>query len=63
MKFKLNGYWSPTPKKIKKIGDAMLAVSLYAQSQQMFSGQQTWLTALSIVGLVGKFLTNFFTED
>ncbi len=63
MKFKANGYWEPTPKKMKRIGDALLAVSMYAQSQQMFTGQNTALTVISITGLVGKFLTNFFTED
>lgn len=60
---KMKNYWAPTPKKIRKLGDALLAVSLYAQSQQYFTGQSTWLTAIAIVGLVGKFITNFCTED
>ena len=60
---KLKNYWSPTPKKMRKLGDALLAVSMYAQTQQMFTGQNEWLTVLSVAGLVGKFLTNFFAED
>ena len=63
MKFKVNGYWEPTPKKVKKIGDALLAVSMYAQTQQMFTGQNTALTVIGIVGLVGKFISNFCAED
>jgi hypothetical protein len=63
MKFKTNGYWQPTPKKMKQLGDALLAVSMYAQTQQMFTGESTALMIIGIVGLVGKFLTNFCTED
>jgi len=63
MKFKANGYWEPTPKFMKKIGDALLAVSMYAQTQQMFTGESTALMIVGIIGLVGKFLTNFCTED
>lgn len=60
---KMKNYWKPTPKRWRKLGDAMLAVSAYAQAQQMFTGQDKLLTALAIVGLIGKFLSNFFTED
>lgn len=60
---KLKNYWAPTPKKIRKLGDALLAMSMYAQTQQMFTGQSKLLNIISIVGLVGKFLTNFFAED
>ncbi len=63
MSLKIKGYWSPTPKKMRKLGDAFLAVSMYAQAQQMFTGQSTWLTVMSVAGLVGKFLTNFFSEE
>lgn len=56
-------YFAPTPKKWRKLGDALLAVSMYAQTQQMFTGQSDWLTVLSMAGLAGKFLTNFFSED
>lgn len=63
MKFKVNGYWEPTPKRMKQLGDALLAVSMYAQTQQMFTGQNTVLTIIGVVGLVGKFISNFCTED
>jgi hypothetical protein len=48
---------------MKQLGDALLAVSMYAQTQQMFTGESTALMIIGIIGLVGKFLTNFCTED
>ena len=56
-------YYAPTPKKWRKIGDTLLAVSLYAQGQQAFSGNTKLMTGVAIIGLVGKFLTNFFSEE
>ena len=59
----LNNYYAPTPKKWRKIGDALLAVALYAQTQEFLTGYTTLMQAISILGLVGKFLTNFFAEE
>lgn len=59
----LKRYYAPTPKKWRKIGDTLLAVSLYAQGQQAFSGNTKLMTGIAIAGLIGKFLTNFFTEE
>lgn len=62
---KLNDlYKSPTPKKWRKIGDALLGVSTivttYAIAEEWSKYLQ--LSAL-ILGVVGKFLTNFFSEE
>lgn len=57
-------YASATPKKWRKIGDALLAVSTmittYAIAEDWSKYAQ--LTAL-ILGVVGKFITNLATED
>ncbi len=55
-------YYSPTPKKWRKLGDALLAVSTAITGYAMYEDIK-WvaLTAL-ITGVVGKFLTNFFTD-
>ena len=57
-------YKSPTPKFWRKIGDALLGVSTivttYAIAEEWSKGLQ--LSAL-ILGVVGKFLTNFFSEE
>ena len=61
MKFK--NYYKPTPKKWRHLGDSLLALSLYAQTQEVLSGNQRYMVYVSIAGLLGKFLTNFFAED
>ena len=57
-------YKSPTPKKWRKLGDALLSVSTTLAT---FSVVEEWgkVITLSIIitGVVGKFLTNFFSED
>ena len=55
-------YYSPTPKKWRKVGDSLLAVSSFITGYGIL-GDQNWL-ALSglIAGVLGKFLTNLFSE-
>jgi len=59
----LKNYYAPTPKKWRKIGDALLAVALYAQTQEALTGYTTLMQTISILGLVGKFITNFFADE
>ena len=70
----LKNYWAPTPKKWKKIGDALLATSTvitvggmlqFENLKEIFTtGQIRWLTiAPMILGVIGKFLTNFFKDS
>ena len=55
-------YYSPTPKKWRKIGDALLGVSAMGVPAVLMS--YTWIgVTLFIIGIVGKFLTNFFSEE
>ena len=62
MKMK-NTYYSPTPTKFRKLGDALLGVSTTITGFAIYQDVK-WvaLTAL-IIGVIGKFLTNFFSED
>lgn len=57
-------YASPTPKKWRKLGDALLSVSTTLAT---FSVADEWGKAITIAiiitGVLGKFLTNFFSED
>ena len=59
----LRNYYKPTPVKWRKLGDALLAVSVTITGFAMYENVQ-WvaLTAL-ITGVIGKFLTNFFKDD
>ncbi len=57
-------YSSPTPKKWRKLGDALLAISTMITTYAIADDWSKYaqLSAL-ILGVIGKFLTNFFTED
>jgi xanthine/uracil permease len=74
MKEMMKTYWKPTPKKWRRLGDALLAsatviaiggVWQFDSLKDIFT--PTELKALIItsigLGVVGKFLTNFFKED
>jgi hypothetical protein len=74
MSFKLKGYYSPTPKKWRKIGDAILASATfitvgglfgYDQLKEVFGVEILRIIIGSALGLgvAGKFLTNFFKVD
>ena len=67
-------YWAPTPKKWRKLGDALLAVAgviavggiwQFENLKEIFTvGEIKFMIVASIVvGVAGKFLTNFFKED
>jgi hypothetical protein len=67
-------YWKPTPKKWRKLGDSLLSVSTvlsigglwqFDNLKDVFtSNELKVMIVLSIfLGIIGKFLTNFFVED
>lgn len=59
---KMKNYYKPTPKKMRKLGDALLGISLIAIPAEL-SGY-TWLSiSVFLVGVIGKFLTNFFSDE
>jgi len=70
----LKNYYKPTPKKWRKLGDAILATSVFVtgggllafdQLKDIFGdGFLKWSIGIAfIAGVVGKFLTNLFKED
>jgi len=65
MNFKVNveSYWSPTPKGIRKIADSVLAGCTFAGGMTAMSGNPTIGVVISIVGVVAKMVSNFFTDD
>jgi len=67
-------YWSPTPKKWRKLGDSLLAVAtiLAVGGIWQWDTLKDLFTVIELraiigtsiaLGVVGKFLTNFFKED
>ncbi len=70
----LRNYYKPTPKKWRQIGDAILAVGVFVTGgglmafdtlSQIFTSKELKIiiAAAFILGVVGKFLTNFFKVD
>ena len=54
-------YWKPTPKRWRKIGDALLAVSTMGVPAVLLNHHWVGIS-LFIIGVIGKFLTNTFAE-
>lgn len=61
LRFGLMQYSKPTPKKMRRIGDALLLVSTLFTNEVMIDKPFVASVAM-ISGVVGKFLTNFFSE-
>ena len=58
----IKDYYKPTPVKWRKIGDALLIISTTISSFSMYENIH-WLAMTSLItGVLGKLLTNFFTE-
>lgn len=53
----------PTPKKWKKIGNALLIGSLAASSYEVFDGHPFWSGAIALSGVAGKVITSLFIEE
>lgn len=70
----LKNYYKPTPKKWRKLGDALLAcagvvggggILAYDQLKELYTPKELKLMIgiALVVGIAGKFLSNFFTDD
>jgi hypothetical protein len=61
LRFGLMQYSKPTPKKMRRIGDALLLVSTLFTNEVMID--KPAIASISLIcGVLGKFLTNFFSE-
>ena len=56
-------YYTPTPKKWRKLGDALLAVSTTITTYAIVEDMKWVALTAVLLGAVGKFLSNFFTDD
>jgi hypothetical protein len=63
MKFGLSQYFQPTPKKIRTAADAVVAATTFGGSMIVLNGDPKVGTAIFIVGVVAKFISNLFAED
>jgi len=57
-----NKYYSPTPVKWRKLGDALLGVSTTITGFAIYEEIKWIAISALILGVIGKFLTNFFSK-
>jgi hypothetical protein len=60
-RFGLNEYRRPTPIKLRKLGDALLIASTTLGAVEIHNPAVA--TGIIVIGTIGKFLTNFFSEQ
>lgn len=56
-------YAQPTPKKWRKLGDALLSVGTTITGFAIYEDEKWVAIVALIVTVFGKFLTNFFTDE
>jgi hypothetical protein len=61
MKFSTKSYYTPTPKTMRKIGDTFLLFSLCISTYFIENPKAMMIS--SVTGVIGKFLSNFFTDN
>jgi hypothetical protein len=61
-KFGWKHYFAPTPKRIRILGDSLAAAGTFAASIAILNGHATSGTVIMIVAVIGKFISNFFTD-
>jgi len=56
-------YNSTTPAQWRKVGNALVAVSVMISGYTVYTDMKVVAIITLVIGIVGKFLTNFFVED
>lgn len=64
----LKNFYLPTPKRIRIIGDSILGFTVALQPMTLglplSATEHVWVSfAIAFAGLVGKFITNLFTDE
>ena len=61
LKFGLSHYAKPTPRRLRRLGDVLLLASTIITNEVMID--KPAIASISLIcGVLGKFLTNFFSE-
>ena len=63
MRFGFTEYFKPTPKKIRTAADAIVAATTFGGSMIVLNGDPKVGTAIFIIGVVAKFISNLFAEN
>lgn len=63
LKFGISQYFKPTPKNIRIFGDLLLTTSTFLGGYSMIMESKTMSIVIIAMGLIGKIITNMFTES
>lgn len=63
MKFGWKRFFKPTPKRVKVLGNSMVASSLFVASLAMMGNFEKIAMGIAILGALGKFISNFFSDE
>jgi len=63
MKFGISQYFKPTPRKIRTAADAIVAAATFGGTMIVLNGNPKVGTAIFIIGVVAKFISNLFAEN
>jgi len=58
---RLKGYFQPTPKRFRVLGDSIAAGSLFVAGLNL--DHPKLMLICGVAGALGKFITNFFTDE
>jgi hypothetical protein len=62
MNFGWKHYFEPTPKRMRIFGDSLAAAGTFGAGIAVLNGHPIMGTSIMIVSVVGKFISNFFTD-
>ena len=62
MNFGFKHYFAPTPKRIRILGDSLAAAGTFGSTIVVLNGNPVAGTIIMVVAVVGKFISNFFTD-
>lgn len=63
MKFGWKRYFEPTPKRMRVLGDSLAAAGTFGASIVILNGHPLVGTIIMVIGVVGKFISNFFSDE
>lgn len=63
MKFGINEYFKPTPKKIRKIADSLSAAALATSAFAFIQDYKVFAYIVLASAFIGKFISNLFSDE
>ncbi len=63
MKFGWSHYFAPTPKRLRVLGDSLAAAGTFGATIVILNGHPIAGTIIMVIGVIGKFISNFFTDE